>query len=151
MRYCLLALTLLLTSFTPYIALVDDDNAGDELQERHFTFGMGYTTVTYYDNIVKITAEQRTSDNMLQVIVFPQEMGVKFNLNNVQVGLAPPRYNLQGKVARVTGVFVAQVNEGNPMRGRMMVPVQISQVSEFTVSSNEALIQGNQYREFIPQ
>ncbi|MBS0633877.1 MAG: hypothetical protein JSR37_00255 [Verrucomicrobia bacterium] len=147
MKY-MLSLCLLLTSFT---LLVDDDNAGQELQGRHLDFGIGYTTVTYLDNKVKITAEQRMSDNKIQVIVFPLEMGVTFNLEHLRVGHAPPRYNLQGKVVLVKGNFVARVSENGPKRRQMTVPVQISRVNQFTVSSNEALIQGNQYREFTPQ
>ncbi len=124
--------------------LLANNNEDYNLEGRHFDFGVGYTTVTQYDSVVKITAEQRFSDNELLVIVFPQEMGISFHIDNVRIGKAP-HYNLQGNVAKVTGTFIAEVNMSNPIRVNMTVPVQISPVSDFTVSSDEALIQGNQF------
>lgn len=116
----------------------------DELLDRHFEFGSGYTNVTLFDYVVKITAEQRFSDKQLLVVVFPQEQGVSFTIQKVEIGKAP-KFNLKGPVAKVTGVFRAQVNMSNPLHREMTVPIQISPVNEYTVSENEALIQGNHF------
>jgi hypothetical protein len=123
--------------------LLINDNAGD-LAGRHFDFSLGSTTVSQYDYTVKITAEQRFSDKQLLIIAFPQEMGVSFRIHRVRIGKAP-QFHLKGPVAHVTGVFSARVSENGPLGARMTVPVQIAPVNEFTVSANEALIQGNQY------
>lgn len=123
--------------------LLISENAGD-LSGRHFDFSLGSTTVSQFDYSVKITAEQRFSDKQLLVIAFPQEMGVSFRIQRVRIGKAP-QFNLRGPVAHVTGVFSARVSENRPLSARITVPVQIEPVNEFTVSTNEALIQGNQY------
>ncbi len=115
------------------------------LANTQYDFESGYTTVTSYNYTVRITAEERTTDNKLLVIVFPKDMGVSFTISNVAVGNAPPQYNLDGQVANVTGTLSCQVNETNPISAQMSFPVQISQVGEFSVSPDEALIQGNQF------
>ena len=144
-----LALFLLVTVGTlsatlPRTILVDYDEDDSQLQSRQMSFGSGYTNVTLYDYHIKITAEQRMDDNQLLVIAFPTEMGISFTIHNVAIGTSP-RYNLQGPVAKVHGTFRAQVNEGSPLTVTMMVPVQIAQVQEFSVSTDEALIQGYQF------
>lgn len=132
-----------------YLLVGDEDNS--QLQDCHFDFSTGYTDVTLYDYELQITAEQRFSDNQLMVVVFPEEEGISFTIHNVQIGKSP-QYGLEGAVAKVTGTFVAQVNEGKPMRIQMTVPVEIESVQEFSVSSDEALIQGNQfYKKMLPE
>lgn len=135
---------------SPQYLLVGDED-GSQLDNCHFDFSTGYTDVTLYDYELQITAEQRTSDKQLMVVVFPEEEGISFRIHNVQIGKSP-QYNLEGLVAKVTGTFIAQVNEGNPIRVQMTVPVQIESVQEFSVSSDEALIQGNQfYKKTLPE
>ncbi len=126
----------------PY--LLTDNYGSEQLENRNFSFGSGYTVVKHFDYTVKITAEQRFSDKELLVIAFPQAMDVSFHIERVQIGKAP-HFNLQGAVAKVEGTFRARVNMSNPIRTHMMVPVQIAPVNEFTVSANEALVQGNQF------
>ena len=110
---------------------------------------MGATTAKFDNYQVKVTSEQRASDHELLVIAFPNEQGVLFHIQNVRIGKAP-RYNLQGAVAHVTGFLRTRANEYYPLRRRITVPVQIARVNEFTVSANEALIQGNQFYEKKP-
>lgn len=135
---------------SPQYLLVGDED-GSQLQDCHFDFSTGYTDVTLYDYELQITAEQRTSDNQLMIVVFPEEEGVSFRIHNVQIGKSP-QYNLEGDVAKVTGTFIAQVNEGSPIHVQMTVPVQIEAVQEYSVSLDEALIQGNQfYKKTLPE
>ncbi len=134
MKYFLFVLALCTTLF-----------ADDSLANTQYDFESGYTTITSFNYTVKVTAEERTTDNKLLVVVFPKDMGAAFTISNVTVGNAPPQYNLDGPAANITGFFTCQVNETNPIRQEMSFPVQISTVSEFTVSPDEALIQGNQF------
>lgn len=148
---------LLLTAFcvaeetAPHVPYVlTDDYGNGTVGGRHFDFAPGYTKVTLYNFVIKITAEQRFSDKQLLVVVLPNEQGASFNIQKVQIGRAP-HFNLQGPVAKVTGVFIARANMRSPIRTRMTVPVQIAPVFDYTVSPNEALIQGNQfYQEVLP-
>ena len=120
------------------------DGEPGEITDAKFDFALGATTVTHDNYRVKITAEQRRSDHELLVIAFPREEGALFDMHRVELGRAP-RHNLEGVVAKVFGTFRARVNEGRPIVTRMMVPVRIAPVNEFTVSSDEALVQGNRY------
>ncbi len=128
----------------PTYMLIDDENASDLLTKHRFEFDTGSTILTCYDYHIKITAEQRFSDKELLVIAFPQEMGAAFQIDTVRIGTAP-RYNLEGPVCLVAGVFRARINENNPISVHMTIPIQINPVNDFTVSSHEALIQGNQF------
>jgi len=136
---------LLLALLFSSAANADDDTNG--LETAQYSFSMGATTVSFDDYQVKVTAEQRSTDNELLVIAFPNEQGVVFHIQDVRIGTGAPRYNIQGPVAHVEGFIRTQANENYPLRRRLSVPVQISPVSEFTVSANEALIQGNQFYE----
>ncbi len=151
MRYTLCALCALIM-MAPCVAdegideaefLLLDAEPG-ELTDTKFDFAVGVTTVSHDNYRVRITAEQRRSDYELLVISFPREEGVIFDIHRVELGRAP-RHNLQGIVAKVFGTFRARVNQGRPIVTRMMVPVEIAPVNEFTVSSNEALVQGNRF------
>lgn len=156
MRYLLLMMIFTATCVadeyehhSPY--LLTDDYGSQKLADQHFSFASGATTITYLDYKVKITAEQCFSDKRLLVIAFPLEQTVSFQIQRVSIGRAP-EFNIRGAVAKVTGMFRARVNMANPVRKRMVVPVQIAPVNEFTVSANEALIQGNQcYQKVLPR
>lgn len=125
-----------------YILAGDEDSS--QLHNCHFDFSTGYTDVTLYDYELQITAEQRLSDKELMIVVFPEEEGVSFQIHKVKFGKSP-QYNLEGTVAKVTGTFIAKINEGTPIRMQMTVPVEIEGVQEFSVTPDEALIQGNQF------
>lgn len=118
---------------------------GDEEAKPRFAFFQGYTNITCYDFHVKITAEQRSSDKEVLIIAIPQEQGVHFNIQNVQFAQKHPNIHLEGAVAKVHGHFVAQYNMAHPQHVSMMVPVQVAIVNEFSISPNEALIQGNNH------
>ncbi len=128
----------------PYILPIADDTGG--LERIHFDLASGATTLSFDNYQLKITAEQRAQDHNLLVIAFPNEQGITFHIQNVRIGPAPS-YNLKGGVAHVTGFIRARANEYYPLRRRITVPVEIARVNEFTVSANEALIQGNQFYE----
>ncbi len=128
----------------PHLLPIVDDTGG--LENVHFDFAKGQTTLSFDNYRIKISAEQRAQDHELLVIAFPNEQGITFHIQHVRIGRAP-RYNLQGAVAHVTGFIRARANEYYPLRRRITVPVEIARVNEFTVSANEALIQGNQFYE----
>jgi hypothetical protein len=116
-------------------------------QAHHFEFYKGYTELTCLDYHIKITAEQRASDNEVLIIVIPREQGVHFNIRNVQFATRHPNIHLEGPVAKVHGTLTAQYSMTHPLHVPMTVPVQVAIVNEFTVSANEALIQGNNHFE----
>jgi hypothetical protein len=122
----------------------------DNLQDRHMDFQQGYTNLSMYQYHVKVTAEQRYSDKKVLIVVLPQEQAVKFRIQNVHFAKNAPQWKLEGPIARVQGVFSAHVNMSNPVHVRMVIPVQVKAVSEFSISPDEAMIQGNQFVERSP-
>lgn len=115
----------------------------EDILHRKFDFQEGYTEVSVFDYHFKITAEQRFSDNMAQVIVFPQQQGTRFHINHVEFRTMTSS-EISGPVAKVFGILVfRESNIGAARRVHLMVPVKISRVSDFTVSSDEARIEGN--------
>ena len=132
MRYLYL-FAILMCSFCSAQENVDSSTEG-----LHFTIEPGYTNVSVYDYTLKVTAEERTTDKKLLVIAFCQDNNMRFDIKEVTV---------DKDVAKVTGVFRAQVSEDNGLRKRIIVPVQIASVDAFSVSADEALIQGNQFYE----
>ena len=127
------------TSFTQVEPVMNYDDGSDR-----FNFQEGYTEVTLYDYHFKITAEQRLGDRLAQVIVFGQQQNSRFHVNHVEFGKMPPGKAPHGPVAKVSGIFVFQEsNIGGPRRVHMTIPVQLHAVTEFTVSSDEARVEGN--------
>ncbi len=122
------------------------------LQDAQFSYSVGYTQVTFYNYMtLKVTAEQNTTDNQLLVIAFPEREGVSFTISGVQLGQSS-QYNMQGPVATVSGTMVVQINQPQPLSVPLSIPVQISQVSQYTVGPQEALMQGMKfYQMAIPQ
>ena len=130
-----------------FIAM-DDGN----LQDRKMDFQQGFTNLSMYQYHVKITAEQRYSDKKVLIVVLPQEQAVNFRIQNVTFAKSAPKWNLDGPIARVQGIFSAHVSSnGAPAHMRLMVPVQVKAVSTFSISPDEALIQGNQFVERNPK
>lgn len=128
------------TASAPDVQLVDMDNNS----HHQLDFHDGYTNLTIYDYHVKILAEQRMSDNLVQIVVIPNEQGIRFKILNIKFEVAPPGVDLSGPVAKVEGVAMFRRNMQYPMRIREVVPVQIQSVSEFSISQDEAMMQGNE-------
>lgn len=115
----------------------------DTYQEYQLQYYPGYTQVSLFNYNVKITAEQRTSDNMVQIVAMPDQMGVQFQIQNVNFQVASADQNPSGPVAIVTGIFAIQLGYQTPSPMQKTIPVQISDVSEFSISQDEAMMQGN--------
>lgn len=109
---------------------------------RHLDFEDGYTNLVIHDYHIKIIAEQRFTDNLVQVIAIPTEQGVRFRIANIQFETAPPGVNLSGPVAKVEGFVSFRSSEDTSRRMREIVPVQIKSVDEFSISEDEASMQG---------
>ncbi|MBS0633896.1 MAG: hypothetical protein JSR37_00350 [Verrucomicrobia bacterium] len=113
-----------------------------KMEDAQFSYNSGFTDVTFYNyHTLKITAEQNTTDNQLLVVVFPEREGVTFTISSVQMGDSSQN-NLPGPVATVSGTMAVQINQPQPLMVPMSIPVQISQVSQYTVGPQEALMQG---------
>jgi hypothetical protein len=143
--YSLLVLGLMLSCVSGFAnaAEIEQVMNFDDVPNRKLEFHEGYTEVTLMDYHVKITAEQRLGDRLAQVIVFGQQQYARFHLSHVEFGVMPPHRPPHGLVAKVSGIFVFQEsNIGKMRRVHMMIPVQIRSVTEFTVSNDEARVEG---------
>jgi len=124
----------------PAVCFAQDNDAYQECQLQYYP---GYTLVSLFNYNVKIVAEQRTTDNMVQVVVLPQEMNVQFQIQNIDFQVAPQDANPSGPLALVTGTFGVQLGYQGQTPMQKTIPVQISDVSEFSISQDEAMMQGN--------
>lgn len=139
----LFALVLTLSGISG-LAAVEQVVNFDDVTNRKLEFHEGYTEITVFDYHIKITAEQRLGDRLAQVVVFGQQQNSRFHINHVEFGHMPSNKPPHGPVAKVSGIFVFQEsNVGAPRRVHMMIPVQLRAVTEFTVSSDEARVEGN--------
>ena len=99
---------LFLLAFLPCFA---DMEPLHRVQEEFFK---GYTVATVEGYHVKIIAEQRRSDRIVQIIVIPEQQGVRFHIQNVQFGKMPLNGGPEAAVAKVHGSFIFQSsNAGN--------------------------------------
>jgi hypothetical protein len=128
----------LLASETPLAAGVYNEAA----PRFHFSFNSGNTNVEVDNFHVKITAEQRLEDRMVQVIAIPQEQGVRCMLESVQFENLPQSMNLGGPVAKVRAVFAFRSSQLAFDRMHKVVPVQITSVADFSKNSDDARMQG---------
>ncbi len=119
-------------------ALQADENSGMQV-----SVGDGVTNVTINSFHVKITAQQRMQDNMVQVIAFPLDQGVQFRIEGVNFVQGTQGASMSGWTAQVHGVFIFPTNNQTMARVSKTVPVQLTMVDQFTVSSDEAQFQGN--------
>ena len=116
--------------------------ANEASHRFHFTFNDGYTTIEVGGFHVKITAEQRFEDHMVQVIATPQEQGIRCFIERVDCEVLPPSMNLGGPVAKVHTRFTFRSSIQSFSQAQKVVPVQIASVSKFTTPSDEARMQG---------
>ena len=115
------------------------------VQDIQMSYDVGYTQVTIHNYMaLKLTAEQNSSTNQLLVIAFPEKSGLLFTIQSVQAGQGQQN-GLEGPVATVKGTLSVQTNEPAPLQIPLTVPVQISAVSQYTISPQEALMQGLQF------
>lgn len=112
------------------------------LLQPQFQYYSGYTEVTLYSYHMKIVAEQRSTDNLAQVVAVSQEMGLTFQIQNVSFEVLPPSNDVGGPVAKVHGVFMVQVGDSPAMSVNSTVTVMVSDVFDFSVSPQQALFQG---------
>jgi hypothetical protein len=144
MRIIALALTFL-TCFLPRLA------AANDLEQFQIEYTTGSSRVSLYGYHIKITAEQRSSDNLAQVVILPNEEGVQFTIQQVDFTVIPPGGDVAGPVANVQGVFTIQYSTGAPITVVKTIPVQLSIVDTFTISQDEATVEGIQvYRKQLP-
>lgn len=136
LRYCILLLSIFST------LTLRGQVAGD-LEQYELQYHNGYTLVSIFSYQIKIVAEQRSSDMLAQVVVVPQEQGAQFKIENVDFLIMPPSNDLGGPVAQVDGLFYVQVNQSYPVQILKMVPVEVATVDSFSISADEATIQGN--------
>lgn len=137
----ILSLFLSILCFAPAICLAQDGD--DTYQEYQLQYYPGYTQVSLFNYNLKITAEQRTSDNMVQIVVVPDQMGVQFQIQDVTFKVASSEENPSGPLAIVTGTMAVQLGYQAPTPMQKTIPVQISDVSQFSISQDEAMMQGN--------
>lgn len=131
-----------MTALAPCTVRAQDiDNMGNEGKPL-VEFNSGYSNLTMYSYHVKLTAEQRLSDNLVQVIAIPQEQGVQFNILNVRFGQMPESANLDGPAAIVQGVLLIRTGEMTSTRVAEMVPIQINTVTDFSMSADTARMMG---------
>jgi hypothetical protein len=124
-------------------AIRTTQNGDDTGENASFQYNSdGSTIVTIYGYQVRFTAQQRQSDSMLQIIAYPNEMGVQFRIQNVLLGEAPEQMDTSGPVVTVTGRFFAHINMSNPVEVPMEISVSVQLVDEFTESTQEATMQG---------
>lgn len=138
LRRITLCLGAILLWISPLCCQVALDRQHYELQ-----YNSGYTLVSILGYHIKIIAEQRLSDTLAQVVVVPQEEGIRFQIQNLDYVLLPPSNDLGGPVAQVEGCFVVQVNQENPISIIKTVPVMVVSVEDFSISADLATIQGN--------
>lgn len=109
----------------------------------HDDFSRGATVVTIDGYHVKITAEQRRTDKKVQVVAYPQEQGVLFHIQGVQFGKMPHNPQVTGPVAKVRGSFTIQESNAGDSSLRRVIPVEVIPVNEFSITPDEARMQGN--------
>ena len=115
---------------------------GDD-SSPNFTYDQGFTLVSKNGYQLRCTAQQRISDNMLQVVVYPSEMNLRFQIQDITFGDAPAQMGATGPVAQVQGQVTAQTNNSStPTFAPLVIPVQVQPVSDFTLSTQEAKMQG---------
>jgi hypothetical protein len=124
---------------------VSDQYGNLAAQDVQFSYNVDYTEVSIHNyRAFKLTAQQNTTNNQLLVIAYPEKAGIRFTIQGVQMGESQQN-DLQGLVATVTGTLSVQTNEPQPLQVPLTVAVQISQVSQFSVSPQEAMMQGLQF------
>lgn len=119
----------------------DIDNMGNEGKPL-VEFNNGYSNLTIYSYHVKFTAEQRLSDNLVQVIAIPQEQGAQFRILNVRFGQMPESSGLSGPAAIVQGALLIRTGEVTSTRVAEVVPIQINTVTDFSMSADTARMMG---------
>lgn len=140
------ALIFSLVSLLPICAVADNPvqiYKADDLEQFQVTYNSGYTVVSIYGYSVKITAEQRTTDNMAQVVILPREEGIQFQILNVEFTVLPQGNDIGGPVAQVGGVFTVQYTTGSPITVSKVIPVQLAFVDDFSMSADEARVEGD--------
>lgn len=102
----------------------------------------GSTTVSIYGYQVRFTAQQRQGDSVLQIIAYPNEMGVQFQIQHVLLGEASLQMSSTCPVVNVVGCVFAQINMAKPIQVSMEIPVSVQLVDEFIEGTQEAAMQG---------
>jgi hypothetical protein len=123
----------------PAVQLIAD---GGMIGQPQMTFNNGSTFVTIYNYHIKVIAEQRISDNLVQVVAMPTESGVQFNITGVSPGEMPPSSNMGGPAVNVQGVVFLRTGGANMTRVPEMIPVQLNPVTNFSISADTATMQG---------
>ncbi|MBS0655863.1 MAG: hypothetical protein JSR46_08810 [Verrucomicrobia bacterium] len=115
---------------------------GGMVGQPQMTFNNGSTFVTISNYHIKIIAEQRLSDNLVQVVAIPSQTGVQFNITGVSPGEMPPSSNMGGPAVNVQGVVSFRTGGPNMTRVPETIPVQLNSVTNFSISADTATMQG---------
>lgn len=113
-----------------------------DMEQYQLQYNSGNTIASIFSYHVKFVAEQRYSDSMAEVVVIPQEQGISFQIQSVDFIVMPPSNDVSGPVAQIEGTFRVQINQQNPVSIPKTVQVMVSSVEDFSVSGDEATIQG---------
>ncbi len=106
-------------------------------------FSQGVTNASILGYRVKFTGQVRMQDKMAQVMAIPQSQGIEFQIQNVTFEKGTQGLSLSGWTAKIDGVFSVRVNTQTTVRIPKTIPVRLTLVGQFSVSSDQALFQAN--------